>query len=120
MRAIERRQALIELLCERRFEKIENLAFEFSVNECTIRRDIQELSLTYPVYTKTGTYGGVYIADDYYIGKQYLSPEQMELLESYASKAPDAERKILLSIISKFGRKQLQSGGQNEVNRKHS
>ena len=105
MRAIERRQRLIELLCLRRFDKIENLAFEFSVNECTIRRDIQELSLIYPVYTKTGINGGVYIADDYYIGKQYLTAEQMNLLESYALNAQEGEKKILLSIIRSFGRK---------------
>lgn len=104
MKALERRQAIIELLCERRFEKIENLAFEFSVNECTIRRDIQELCLSYPIYTKTGTYGGVYVADDYYLGKQYLSKEQRNVLENLMQTVDDDQRKALQSIISKFGR----------------
>jgi predicted DNA-binding transcriptional regulator YafY len=104
MKALERRQAIIELLCERRTEKIENLAFEFSVNECTIRRDIQELSLSYPIYTKTGTYGGVYVAEDYYLGKQYLRSEEKELLESLASSVGDDQRKMLESIIRRFGR----------------
>ena len=104
MKALERRQAIIELLCERRTEKIENLAFEFSVNECTIRRDIQELSLSYPIYTKTGTYGGVYVAEDYYLGKQYLSSQQKELLETLSSSVGDDQRKVLESIIRKFGR----------------
>ena len=36
MKALERRQVLIELLCERRHDKIENLAFELNVNERTI------------------------------------------------------------------------------------
>ena len=45
MKALERRQVLIELLCERRHDKIENLAFELNVNERTIRRDLEELSL---------------------------------------------------------------------------
>ena len=104
MKALERRQAIIELLCERRIEKIENLAFEFSVNECTIRRDIQELSLSYPIYTKTGTYGGVYVAEDYYLGKQYLRPDEKELLETLSSSVGDDQRKILESIIRKFGK----------------
>ena len=104
MKALERRQAIIELLCERRTEKIENLAFEFSVNECTIRRDIQELSLSYPIYTKTGTYGGVYVAEDYYLGKQYLSSQQKELLETLSSSVGDDQRRVLESIIRKFGR----------------
>ena len=49
MKALERRQRILETLCERRYEKVENLAFEFSVNESTVRRDIQELSLSYYV-----------------------------------------------------------------------
>ena len=109
MRALERRQAILELLCERRFEKVENLAFEFSVNECTIRRDIQELSLSYPIYTKTGTYGGVYIADDYYLGKQYLKSEEKDLLELLKSAVGDDQRKILESIIRKFGRQRKEN-----------
>ena len=66
MKAIERRMAILETLCERKFDKVENLAFEFNVSEWTIRQDILELSLSYPIYTKTGKYGGgVYIAEDY-------------------------------------------------------
>lgn len=35
---------------------------EFEVSERTISRDIEELSLTKPIYTKSGRYGGgVYI-----------------------------------------------------------
>ena len=45
MKTLERRQALIELLCERRCEKIDNLAFELGVSGRTISRDIQALSL---------------------------------------------------------------------------
>lgn len=104
MKALERRQAIIELLCERRTEKIENLAFEFSVNECTIRRDIQELSLSYPIYTKTGTYGGVYVAEDYYLGKQYLRSEEKELLEQLSLSLGYDQKKTLQSIIRRFGR----------------
>ena len=104
MKALERRQAIIELLCERRTEKIENLAFEFSVNECTIRRDIQELSLSYPIYTKTGTYGGVYVAEDYYLGKQYLRSEEKELLEQLSLSLGDDQKNTLQSIIRRFGR----------------
>ena len=39
--AVERRQAILEILCERRHEKIDNLAFEFEVERRTIRRDIE-------------------------------------------------------------------------------
>ena len=105
MRANERRQALLEYLCEVRHSTTENLAFQFSVSESTIRRDILELSLSYPVYTVCGKYdGGVYIANDYYIGKQYLTEEQLEFLLSLKSQVGDDQRRILDSIVKKFGK----------------
>ena len=105
MKALERRQAILELLCERRSDTFENLAFEFSVSKMTIYRDVLELSLSYPIYTKSGRHeGGVYVAEDYYLGKQYLSSQQKELLETLSSSVGDNQRKVLESIIRKFGR----------------
>ena len=105
MKAIERRQAILEALCERRQDKIENLAFEFNVTERTIRNDVLELSLTYPIYTVAGRYNsGVFIADDYYLNKQYLTPEQQALLEQLSTKCDTADQKILQGIIKKFGK----------------
>ena len=106
MNALERRQAMLEVLCIRRHDKIDNLAFEFGVNERTIRRDILELSLTYPVYTMTGKYhSGVHIADDYYLGKQYLTDEELDLIISLKSKVGDDQRRMLEGIVKKFGRR---------------
>ena len=51
----ERRQMILEVLCQRRFEKIENLATEFEVSRRTITYDIQILSCSYPIYSLTGT-----------------------------------------------------------------
>ena len=109
MKAIERRQAILEALCERRHEKIDNLAFEFNVARNTIKNDILELSLTYPIYTVAGKYySGVFVADDYYLGKQYLSPEQQELLEQLSTNCDKKQQEILKNIIRKFGK---QKGG---------
>lgn len=106
MKTSERRQAILETLCTRRSDKIENLAFEFNVNESTIRRDILELSLNYPIYTQTGRYGGgVYIANDYFIGKQYLNDEQQSLLEEMISTVSGDCKEILQQIIAKFGKR---------------
>ena len=99
--------AILEVLCERRQEKIANLAFEFGVTTRTIKNDILELSLSYPVYTTVGRYhGGVYISDDYYLGKQYLSEEELKLIISLQATVDDDQRRILQSIVKKFGRKQ--------------
>ena len=54
MRATERRQALLEIICERRHEKMDNLAFELGVSRKTIIRDVLELSISYPIYTAAG------------------------------------------------------------------
>ncbi len=114
MKALERRQAILEVLCERRFETVENLCYEFSACDKTIRNDILELSLSYPIYTQTGRHGGgVYVAQDYYLGKQYLSPEQRDLLETLSANVDDDQRKVLESIIRKFGRPSNINGGKN-------
>lgn len=39
---IERRQLILNVLCERRTETIDNLAFEFSVHRNTIKKDIEQ------------------------------------------------------------------------------
>jgi hypothetical protein len=59
------------------------------------------------VYTVSGRYhSGVYIANDYYLGKQYLSDEELNLIISLKSQVDDDQRRILESIVKKFGRVQ--------------
>lgn len=53
MKANERRQALLEYLCEVRQSTLENLAFHFSVLLSTIRRDVLELSLHFSLLYKS-------------------------------------------------------------------
>ena len=106
MKANERRLAILETMCVRRIDKVENLAFEFDVDERTIRRDILELSLSYPIYTQQGKYdGGVYIADDYYLGKKYLKPSQQEFLEHLLVSLTGDDLRTAQSILKDFGKK---------------
>ena len=105
MKATERRQALLEYLCEVRRTTITNIQEEFNVSRSTAKRDVFELSLSYPVNAQQGNNGGVYLSDDYYLGKSYLSKEQQELLESLGDKVSQADKIILDSIIKKFGKK---------------
>ena len=58
MGAAERRQLILDLLCQRRRETISNLAAELGVSERTIRRDVEMLTLRYPIETVCGRYGG--------------------------------------------------------------
>ena len=105
VKAIERRQELLNTLCRRRHDKIDNLAFEFCVSERTIRRDIQELSLSYPIYTDSRrNSAGVHIEEGYYLNKQYLKPEQKAFLETIANRLRGEEREKMQEIIDRFGR----------------
>ena len=105
VKAIERRQELLNTLCRRRHDKIDNLAFEFCVSERTIRRDIQELSLSYPIYTDSRrNSAGVHIEEGYYLNKQYLKPEQKAFLETIANRLTGEEREKMQEIIDRFGR----------------
>ena len=104
MGSAERRNAIVKVLCRRRYDKIGNLAMEFGVSERTIRRDIEILSLTEPIYTQTGRHhGGVYVVDGYYAGQLYLAEDEILLLHQLYNMAEkqircvlDTEKKRLL------------------------
>jgi MFS family permease len=57
----ERRQMILQALCERRSELAENLAVEFGVTTRTIYNDIEILAYSYPIYTVQGIGGGIHI-----------------------------------------------------------
>lgn len=52
----ERREAILRVLCQRRQDKIDNLAEEFGVSVRTIKNDIEELTLAHPIETVRGRY----------------------------------------------------------------
>lgn len=58
MGTAERRNEIMRVLCRKRHETVLNLAKEFGVSERTILRDVVALSLTEPIYTQCGRYGG--------------------------------------------------------------
>lgn len=105
MTASERRKEILEVLCLRRFEKINNLAFEFGVTERTIRNDILILSLDYPIYTVQGNGGGIYVDEKYRLGNKYLKGEQQELLERLLTGLDGNDAEVMKSIIKTFGLK---------------
>lgn len=80
MGTTERRNAILKALCRRRCETISNLAAEFDVSERTIRRDIDVLSSTEPIYTQPGRCGGVYVMDGYRMDRMYMSDEETDVL----------------------------------------
>lgn len=99
----ERRMEIIKVLCRRRQETMENLAEEFGVTSRTIRNDINYLSLSYPIETVRGRYGGgVKIVGDFDLDRKYLSSKQKNLLEKLKDGLVGQELLIMNSILNEF------------------
>lgn len=103
MTASERRNAILEDLCARRFERINNLAFQYGVTERTIRNDIMILSLEYPIYTAQGNGGGIYVDKNFRLGRVYLKNEQQELLERLLPGLDGKDKEVMKAILKTFG-----------------
>ena len=101
---IERRQRIIEILNMRRYEKIDNLASELKVARRTIQYDIEVLSCSYPIDTKKGTGGCVYVQDGFDLYERYLTAKQFELLERLKENLTGEDEKVMATILKSFGR----------------
>ena len=78
-------------------------AKEFNVSIHTIQRDIEELTLVYPLVTVRGRYGGgVKVEDWYHPGRKTLSPVQAQLLKKLATSLNGQDLKIMNSIFVDF------------------
>ena len=103
MGANERRQKIMETLCHRRQEIMANLAFEFGVSVRTIRNDIDILSLSYPLETVRGRYGGgVRVMDGFYMNRKYLKPEQRDLLVRLSQNLSGKDLAVMNGILQEF------------------
>ena len=105
MTAKERRKAILEALCSRRFETLDNFAFEFGVSARTIQNDICLLSLEYPIYTVQGNGGGIRVDENFKLGRSYLKDEQQELLERLLPELKGKDAEVMKSILKTFGLK---------------
>lgn len=83
---------------ERHNDIVGNRAFEFDASFHTIRNDIRVLELKYPIYTRMGAGGGVFILDSSRLQQRWLTVEQRELLMDVCS-ALDDERALLMKSI---------------------
>ena len=102
MTADERRGVILDIICARRYETIDNLAFDLEVSRRTIQRDVLHLSLRFPIYTMQGKGGGILISDDFRWSAKYLSSEQLALLNKLGSKLKGKDSETMASIIKMF------------------
>lgn len=103
MGAAERRQLILDLLCQRRKETIPNLAAELGVSERTIRRDIEMLTLRYPIETACG---GMAAASGWRTGinkaARRLTPRQTALLRRLAAGLQGEDLEDMKQILAQF------------------
>lgn len=105
MSPTERRSSIYAELRAQRHLTVGYLAEKYAVSEKTIRRDIEELTLTYPIETVRGRYGGgVKLADWYHPMQTTLSPKQIALLKKLAPSLEGDDLAVMNSILSQFTR----------------
>lgn len=104
MGASERRMAIWHTLCTHRQVTIAYLASKYGVSPRTIRYDVEVLSRSYPIETRSGKKGGVKVADWYRPGKAPLQPEQFDFLLNICQRldGDDADRMCdIIETLSK-------------------
>ena len=102
--ALDRRQAITEVLSDRRFETIENLMAEFGVSRSTIKRDLEILGCSVPIYTVQGNGGGIRVADGWYLSKTYLCDEDEEMLRRLLPGLQPEDQKVMQGILASFAK----------------
>lgn len=100
--ALDRRQQIMEVLSDRRHDTVDNLAAEFGVSRSTIKRDLEVIGCSAPIYTVKGGAGGVRAMDGWYIGRRYLHQEQEALLTNLMPGLQPEQQKIMQSILDAF------------------
>ena len=102
MNFMERREAILEILCRKKRVTYQDLVREFGVARETIRKDVLDLMCSYPIETMRGRYGGGKILPEFTLRPKRLNREQLTFLESMKSRVSGDELSILTSIIEQF------------------
>lgn len=108
MNAAERRNEMISILVVRRHITTKELADEFDVAVRTIKRDIQALSFAYPIYTKLGVAGGIFIGGHYNPHINSLTQKELKTLKEIYKDAEDRHKEVLAQILHKYGPDKLE------------
>ena len=108
MDTAHRRMEIISILSAKGHVTMAELAWELDVSRRTIMNDIISLSYDYPVYTKPGGGGGVFITEKYKPYCTTLTQTELETLCRLYGKSGGKEKEILSRIIHKYGADKLE------------
>lgn len=113
----DRRERLVRILILRGHATLSQLSAELGVTERTIMRDVDALSISTPIFTIVGRYGGIYIDKSYIKNQPKLKDCEIALLEKIAQDIEKTsfcslnynELKLLQEIINTYSNKRLKS-----------
>ncbi len=103
MNAAYRRMEIVSILVVSGHITAKELAQEFGVCIRTIRNDITLLSYGYPIYTKPGAGGGIFIMDGYKPYNNTLTPCEQEKLKKMYDAAEGEDKEVLKHVLKKYG-----------------
>ena len=106
---VHRRMEIISILSAKRHITTRELAWEFGVTRRTILHDIVAVSFDYPIYTKPGEGGGIFITENYKPYSNTLTLTELETLCRLYRKSDGKEKEILFRIIHKYGADKLKT-----------
>ncbi len=101
------RMEIISILFAKGHMTTREPAWELDVSRRTIMNDVTALSFDYPIYTKPGEGGGVFITENYKPYANTLTQTELETLCRLYRKSEGKEKEILFRIIHKYGADKL-------------
>lgn len=107
MDTAHRRMEIISILSVKGHITSRELAWELRVTIRTIHHDIFALTFDYPIYTKPGEGGGIFITENYKPYSNTLTPTELETLCRLYRKSEGKDNEILFRIIHKYGADKL-------------
>ena len=100
----ERRQQMLEYISIHRHVQYQDLMDEFHISKKTAQRDVEILSCSYPIYTRTTYAGGIFAMEEWYASKSYLHDDQEALLRKLLTGLQPEDQKTMQSILDAFAK----------------
>ena len=100
----ERRQQILEYISIHRHVQYQDLMDEFHISKKTAQRDVEILSCSYPIYTRTTCAGGIFAMEGWYASKSYLQDDQEALLRKLLAGLQPEDQKTMQSILDAFAK----------------
>lgn len=100
----ERRQQMLEYISIHRHVQYQDLMDEFHISKKTAQRDVEILSCSYPIYTRTTCAGGIFTMEGWYASKSYLHDDQEALLRKLLAGLQPEDQKTMQSILDAFAK----------------